>query len=429
MGSLTKSQLRVGEKEGRKTMAKKIKNGLIFAIVLAVAAVAWPKTSAAQDAMSTISSVSFDDGRPKGIVSDYLPIKEGKKCAFYLSFPLIPGVYVSDFGAFGNLGVLGQLANPEELKTLTLDFSLLAKTDTKIKFGILSRHFNVKFEGGAEGAGSGRFWNELDAEDYTNKQSLEAIALANLPAKVTLEHNLHLGRFVIHYGVGVGYKYRRFMAYTLNSELGVDIPDIPDIPGIPDDFPLPTNGIGEIPDIPDIPDDYQPDVTNEKEDEFLQTYGHGFTLDAHLVLDWTELDTKKYIQAKAGIVVKNAYSHFWYQKNDFGLWDRDPRQFGFGIEVVPYRILTLRFNLMADAINFKPEYRVEASRWVGPAEFALGGVFNERNLLGDYRHLGYFNLGLGNKYVVFDIYVSLDQYKRWGGFLTLKLGYNVDKIL
>ena len=383
-------------------------------IVIALVLILLPKYSIAEEMMSVISSISFDDGRPKGVVSNYL-LKDGKKCAFYLSFPIIPGIYFSDFTAFKNFGVLGKLKNPEEIKTLTLDFSLSTKTDTKIKFGILTRHVNVRFEGGIEGAASSKFWNELNIEDYSNKQSLEFITLADMPAKVTLEHNLRLGKFIIHYGMGFGYKYRRFIAYTLNRELEADIPEIPSSPSAGDK------------DMSDAGNDGL--ATNREEDKFLQTYGHGFTLDAHLVFDWTDLDKKKYIQPKMGVIVKNVYSKWWYDKNDFNLWLSDPRQVGFGIELIPYRILTLRFNLMTDIINFKPEYRVEASRWVGPAEFALGGVFNEKNLLGESRHLGYFNLGLGNKYVIFNIYISLDEDKKWGGLLSLKLGYNVDKIL
>ncbi len=377
-----------------------LKKTLILAAIFCIVGFI-PKIAVAQDVRSSLLAVSFDDGRPQ-LAPNHILCQGEEKCGFYLSLPLIPGVYVANFAALGSLKQLKQLKEIESLEGMNFIADVSVKSDTKIRFGILSRHFNVKFEGGAEGAASASFRNEFKiqlAPIYTmrNTEKFDVRAIVDMPAKIQLERNVHLEDFVLTYGVGLGYKYRQAMSYHLESEAGVDITG--------------------------------PGATGTKSDEFLRTYGHGLTIDALLILDWRGVDKKKYIQPRVGIYLLNAYSRWWYQKNDFGLWGRDPRRLGAGLELTPYRILTMRFNVLANEAAAKPEFRVEASRWLGPVELAAGGAFNQANLLGDLRHLGYFNLGIGNKYVLLNINVTLDQHKQVGGFLSLKLGYNVDKIL
>lgn len=358
-----------------------------------------------------------DDGRPS-----LTNIQEPTESNWYLTFPLIPYVYVSDCTIFRDVYPLATglldldapegnvLENSELFEEFANEINLLPRVDSSvsvenlIRFGVFTD--DVIFHGAVGGWGRADF-RSSGLDEYVVEYDLEQeLIWANFgrPQEAFIgaayADLVAGGNFVIPFDIlgvklypslGIWYRHREAAYAYLTSDALVYSED----------------------------NVYYPDSSH------VRSYGDGIFFNAGIAADFSAIE--EYTRPVAAVSVDNLFSYTHYTDNPLNLPAYDDPRIGLGIGISPMGWFDIRANVVN--IGGGAEYRLEIARRLDWGEFAAFVRIDERTLLGHYRDSFNIMAAFGNEYAQLRIYTSVDDNLDFGLGVQLGLGWRIAEFL
>lgn len=358
-----------------------------------------------------------DDGRP------YLTsIQQPTESDWYLTFPLIPYIYVSDCTIFRDAyplatGLLdldapeGNLLEDSELfEDFADEINLLPRVsgsvsvEDLIKFGVFSEELN--FHGYVGGWGRADF-RSSGLDEYVVEFDLEQeLIWANFGRPQTAFTGRAFadivagGNFVVPFDIfgiklypslGIWYRHREAAAAYLTSDALV----------------------------------FSQDNIHYPDSSGVRSYGDGLFLNAGIAADFSAIE--EYTRPVAAVSIDNLFSYIHYIDNPLNLPAYDPARLNIGLGISPMGW----FDVRADILNIGEgaEYRFEIAKQLDWGEFAAFVRIDERTLLGHYRDSFNIMAAFGNEYAQLRIYTSVDDKLDFGLGIQLGLGWRISEFM
>ncbi|MDD4878608.1 MAG: hypothetical protein PHO02_06270 [Candidatus Nanoarchaeia archaeon] len=369
----------------------------------------------AENAISQEIPARVDDGRP------YLTsIQEPNESDWYLTFPLIPYIYVSDCTILRDAYPLASglldldapegniLENRDMFEAFANEINELPRVNSSIaienlvQFGLFTEYVN--FHGSVGG------WGRADLisrglDEYAIEFNLEEESVwANFGKPQTAFFGrayadiIAGGNFVIpseifgiklYPSIGVWYRHREFASAYLASDALIYSGENVYYPGSSE----------------------------------VRSYGDGLFFNAGIIADFSAIE--EYTRPVAAVSIDNFFSYTHYADNPLNLPAYDPARLNLGIGLSPMGWFDIRAEMLN--IGEGAEYRFEIAKRLDWGEFAAFVRIDERTLLGHYRDSFNIMAAFGNDYAQLRIYTSVDDNFDFGLGIQLGVGWRISE--